>query len=110
VAMRGRTLRWLLSRIEPQRTYYLLGELQLAGKPPLPVTDLDLYRPVSYRGNVLRLHYARAAELVPWLDWVAADGEVYVQFWLKSGEAAVTFAPGEDRPVDRAPKELRSFP
>lgn len=109
VAMRGRTLRWLLSRVDSQRTYYLLGELQVAGKPSLPVADLGLYRPVSYRGNVLRLHYARATELAPWLDLVAAEGEIYVQFWLKPGEPAVALAPGEERPVDRVPKELRPF-
>ena len=50
---------------------------------------METYNPASYRGGVLRLHYARAAELGPWLDLVAVRGEV-VQFWLKPGEAAVT--------------------
>ncbi len=73
------------------------------------MTELDRYRPASYRGNVLRLHYAREAELTPWLDRVAAQGEVYVQFWLKPGDAAVALEPGEERPVNRIPELLREF-
>ncbi|MCP5460027.1 MAG: metal-dependent hydrolase [Gammaproteobacteria bacterium] len=110
VDMRGRSLRWLVSRIDPARTYYLLGEMEMAGDKPQPVGDLDLYRPVSYRGQALRLHYARAEELEPWLDLVAAQGEVYVQFWLKPGEAQVEVYGGqEDRPAERVPAELRRF-
>lgn len=109
VDMRGRTLRGLISRIDKGRTYYLLGELEIAGQPRPPVTELDRYRPASYRGNVLRLHYAREAELTPWLDRVAAQGEVYVQFWLKPGDAAVALEPGEERPVNRIPELLREF-
>jgi inner membrane protein len=107
--MWGRTLRWRLSRIDKGRTYYLLGEMQIAGKKRVPVENIDLYRPASYRGNVLKLHYAREEELEPWLDLVATQGEVYVQFWLKPGEAAVEFAPGEERPVERVPEELKKF-
>lgn len=33
-------------------------------------------------GKVLRLRYARAEELEPYLNMVAAPGEVYVQFWF----------------------------
>ena len=36
--------------------------------------------PTRYRGGVLKLHYARAQELEPWLDRVAVRGEVVVQF------------------------------
>jgi len=45
---------------------------------------VDTYNPATYRGGVLQLHYARAAELEPWLDLVAIRGEVVVQFWLKA--------------------------
>jgi inner membrane protein len=109
VDLRGRTLRWLLSRIDQSRTYYLLGELEIAGKKLAPVDNLNLYRPATYRGNVLRLHYAREEELGPWLDLVAAQGEVYVQFWLKPGEAAVELMPGEEKPVERIPEQLQKF-
>lgn len=44
------------------------------------IEDLDLYRPADFDGKVLRLHYARAEELGPYLGMVAAQGEVYVQF------------------------------
>jgi len=47
-------------------------------------TLVDTYNPATYRGGVLQLHYARAAELEPWLDLVAIRGEVVVQFWLKA--------------------------
>jgi hypothetical protein len=40
---------------------------------------VDTYNPASYRGGILRLHYARARELGPWLDRVAVRGEVVVQ-------------------------------
>ncbi len=54
--------------------------------------SVDTYNPASYRGGILRLHYARAQELEPWLDLVAVRGEVVVQFWLKPGEAAARIA------------------
>jgi inner membrane protein len=51
----------------------------LAGR----LDSVESYNPASYRGGILRLHYARARELGPWLDLVAVRGEVVVQFWLK---------------------------
>ena len=42
--------------------------------------SVESYNPASYRGGILRLHYAHAQELEPWLDLVAARGEVVVQF------------------------------
>ena len=57
----------------------------------------------------LQLHYARAQELQPWLDRVAVRGEIVVQFWLKPGEAAVMLEKGEEREVERVPKQLRRF-
>ena len=56
---------------------------------------MESYNPASYRGGILRLHDARAAELGLWLDLVAVRGEVIVQFWFRPGEAAVTLGPGE---------------
>ena len=60
-------------------------------------------------GGVLRLHYARARELEPWLDRVAVRGEIVVQFWLKLGETAVTLGPGEEQREERIPEQLKQF-
>ena len=113
VAMQGHTLRWLVSRIDQSRPYFLLGEVEIAdGKGPAltgRLDSVDTYNPASYRGGVLRLHYARATELEPWLDRVAVRGEVVVQFWLKPGEVAVTLGAGEEREVERIPEQLRRF-
>ena len=113
VDMSGHTLRWLVSRIDQQRTYYLLGEVEMPdGRGPALTGRLDSvesYNPASYRGGILRLHYARAPELGPWLDRVAVRGKVVVQFWLKPGEAAVTLGPGEEREVEKIPAQLRRF-
>ncbi len=107
VEMRGRSLRWLLGRIDQRRVYYLSGEIQTARVEP--VADIDRYRPVAYSGQTMTLRYARAQELGPWLDLVAAKGEVFVQFWLRPGEAAVTFELGNEPPADPIPAELRAF-
>lgn len=108
VDMRGRNLRWLLSKIDQQRTYYLLGEMQIAGvKAVMPLTNIDLYQPAVYSGSILKLHYATGEELKPWLDLTAAQGEVFVQFWLKPGDPPVAFEPGEEKPVERIPEELQ---
>ncbi len=114
VDMAGHTLRWLLNRIDQSRPYFLLGEVEVAdGRGPALTGRLDSvesYNPASYRGGILQLHYARAAELGPWLDLVAVRGEVVVQFWLKPGEAAATLGVGEERrEVERIPEQLRRF-
>ena len=63
VAMAGHTLRWLVSRIEPGRPYYLLGEVEMPdGRGPAITGRLDTietYHPASYRDGMLRLHDAR---------------------------------------------------
>ena len=113
VAMSGHTLRWLVNRIDRSRPYFLLGEVEISdGKESALAGRLDrieTYQPASYRGGVLSLHYARAAELWPWLDRVAVRGEIVVQFWLKPGEAAVTLGAGEEQREDRIPVQLRRF-
>ena len=113
VALRGHTLRWLLGRIDQSRPYYLLGEVEIAdGRGPAltgRLDSVDTYNPASYRGGILRLHYARAPELTPWLDLIAVRGEVVVQFWLQPGEAAVSLGAGEEREVERIPEQLRRF-
>jgi len=113
VTMAGHSLRWLVSRIDQSRLYYLLGEVEIAdGRGPAltgRLDSVDTYNPASYRGGILRLHYARARELGPWLDLIAVRGEVVVQFWLKPGEAAVTLGTGEEREVERIPAQLRRF-
>ena len=106
-------MRWLLSRIEPGRAYYLLGEVEMPeGRGPAltgRLDSVDTYNPAIYRGGVLTLHYARAPELEPWIDLVAVRGEIVVQFWLKPGEAAVTLGAGEEREVEQIPEQLRRF-
>jgi inner membrane protein len=113
VDMAGHTLRWLVSRIDQSCPYFLLGEVEIHdGRGPAltgRLDSVDTYNPASYRGGILRLHYARAPELGPWLDLVAIRGEVVVQFWLKPGEAAVTLGVGEEREVERIPEQLRRF-
>jgi hypothetical protein len=71
--------------------------------------SVDTYNPASYRGGILRLHYARAPELGPWLDLVAVRGEVVVQFWLRPGEAAVTLGSGEEQREERIPEQIKKF-
>jgi len=107
IEMQGRTLCWLLGKIDQRRVYYLSGEVQ-TGKVD-PVANIELYQPVLYSRQTMTLRYARAQELGPWLDLVAAKGEVFVQFWLKPGEAAVTLSAVEESPADRIPRQLRRF-
>ena len=107
VEMQGRTLRWLLSKVDQRRVYFINGEVQTGRIGP--VANIDLYQPVAYSGQTMTLRYARAPELGPWLDLVAARGEVFVQFWLKPGEQTVYFDLGNDPPVDPIPNELRGF-
>ena len=101
------------SAVPAYNPYFLLGEVEIAdGRGPAitgRLDSVDTYNPASYRGGILRLHYARAAELEPWLDLVAVRGEVMVQFWLKPGETAVTLGTGEEREVERIPEQLRRF-
>jgi len=107
VDMRGRSLRWLLGKIDQRRVYFINGEIQTGRVEP--VADIELYRPVAYSGQTMTLRHARAQELGPWLDLVAAKGEVFVQFWLRPGEAAVYFDLGNEPSVDPIPEELRRF-
>ena len=107
VEMKGRTLRWLLGRIDQRRVYYLSGEIQTARVEP--VANIDRYQPVIYSGQTMTLRYARAQELTPWLDLVAARGEVFVQFWLRPGEQAAAFEVGEEPPEEPIPGELRQY-
>lgn len=44
-----------------------------------PIANIDLHQPVTYSSQIVTLRYARAQELGPWLDLVAAKGEVFVQ-------------------------------
>ena len=94
VNMRGKHLAWLLERIDRQRIYYLMGKM-IVGKELKQVSDINLYRPADFDGKVLHLHYAQAEELDPYLYMVAAQGEIYVQFWLRSGDAPVEMTLGE---------------
>ncbi|MGH9962430.1 MAG: metal-dependent hydrolase, partial [Pyrinomonadaceae bacterium] len=68
---------------------------------------LDLYRPADFNGKLLRLHYARADELTPYLGLVAAQGEMYVQFWLRAGERPVEVSFSDERPEEVIPGVLK---
>lgn len=57
----------------------------------------------------MTLRYARAQELTPWLDLVAAKGEIFVQFWMRLGERAVVFELGNDPVEDQIPDALKRF-
>ena len=107
VEMKGRTLRWLVSKIDQRRVYFINGEVQTGRIEP--VANIELYQPVTYSGQTMTIRYARAQELGPWLDLVAAKGEIFVQFWLKPGEQPVFFDLGHDPPADPIPEELRRF-
>ena len=107
VEMKGRTLRGLVSKVDQRRVYFINGEVQTGRIEP--VANIELYQPVTYSGQTMTIRHARASELGPWLDLVAAKGEVFVQFWLKPGEQPVYFDLGNDPPADPIPAELRPF-
>ncbi len=109
VDMRGRSLRWLLDRLDTKHTYFISGELRMGARLDPPVEDIDLYRPARFSGKVLRLQFARERELEPYLGMVAAEGELYVQVWLKPGDEAVEVALGEERGGDAVPAALRGY-
>lgn len=73
------------------------------------MANIDKYQPVIYSGQTMILRYARAQELGPWLDLVAAKGEVFVQFWLRPGEQAVVFEVGSEPVEEPIPAGLRRF-
>ena len=97
-----------LARRAPRQAAYLLpvgrddgGEQ--AGEDRVP-RSLQAGR---LRWKVLRLLNARAEELGPYLGLVAAQGEVYVQFWLREGEAAVKMSLSDERPEEAIPEVLK---
>ena len=61
IEMKGRTLRGLPGKIDQRRVYFVNGEVQ-TGKIE-PIANIDLYQPVTYSGQTMTLHYARAQEL-----------------------------------------------
>jgi len=109
VDMRGRTLRWLLGRIDTSRTYYISGEMRMGTKLDAPVQELQLYRPARFSGQVLRLHYARAQDLGRYLGMLAAEGELFVQFWLRPDDPPLELVIEEQGDVDVIPEALRKF-
>ncbi len=70
---------------------------------------IDLYRPVALSGKMLKLHYAREEELGAYLGMTAAEGEVYVQFWLKPGDEAVELVVGDTGEREVEPEELAGY-
>jgi len=109
IDMCGRTLRWLLDRLDTQRTYFISGERRMGSRLDAPVEDLQRYRPARFAGQVLKLHYARAQDLERYLGMLAAEGELFVQFWLRPGDPPLELAVEEQAEVDPIPEELRGF-
>jgi inner membrane protein len=109
VDMRGRSLRWLLDQIGTGRTAYLSGELRMGSRLNPPVQDLDQYRPARFAGQILKLHYARSSDLGPFLGMVAAEGELFLQFWLKPGDPPLELAIGVSDKADPIPAALKSY-
>ena len=83
--------------------------MRMGSRRDEPVQDIDLYRPARFSGKVLRLHYAREGKLQPYLGMVAAEGELYVQIWLRPGDEAVEITLGEERMKGSIPKELAGY-
>jgi inner membrane protein len=98
----------MLERIDRQQTYYVMSKM-LVEKELKAVGDISPYRPADFDGKVLHLHYARAEELDPYLYMVAAQGEMYVQFWLRPGDTPVEVTLGEDKPESVIPEVLRTY-
>jgi inner membrane protein len=109
VNMRGRSLGWLIKQLDQNRTCYLSGELRMGDQKAAPLQDLDRYRPALFSGQVLRLHYARGADLTAYLDMVAVEGEVFMQVWLKPGDPAVELRVDEVEKTDVIPNQLKGF-
>jgi inner membrane protein len=109
VNMRGRALQWLLDQIDKQHTYYLSGELRMGGRQDTPVEDIDQYKPARFMGRMLMLRYARARELGPYRNLVAAEGEIFVQFWLKPGDSAVELSVDGGGGAGLVPEVLRGY-
>ena len=106
----GEALGYGLARREQTRLSVSYTHLDVYKRQKIePVANIELYQPVSYSGQTMMIRYARAQELGPWLDLVAAKGEVFVQFWLKRGEQPVFFDLGNDPPADPIPAELKPF-
>jgi len=74
------------------------------------VANVELYRPVTCSSPIMTLRHARAQELGPWLDFVAAKGEIFVQFWLRPGEQAAAFEVGDGPPEDVGPGDVVLIP
>lgn len=108
IDMSGRTLRWLLTHIDTNRDYFLLGEMQVAGQFK-ELQELDSYHPAQFSGRVLKLHYAREKQITKYLDMVAAQGEIYIQYWLHEGDPPVRLDFGTGEPESLVPDELTGF-
>ncbi len=103
--MSGHSLNWLLNQIDQSKTYYLSGQMMVA-ESMHQVQDIDLYSPVRFSGKILKLHYARAGELQRYLDLVASEGEVFIQYWLRDGESGPVVNTAERENRDVMPKLL----
>ena len=89
VDMKGRSLRWLMEALEGKPNLYLVGELWIDAQRIPAVERIELYHPVLWSGDRVRLHYAKAQDLRDYRHLVAIRGEVMVQMWLGPGDQPV---------------------
>jgi len=109
VAMRGRSVQWLLNRIDTRHTYYISGKLRLGRTQAAGMVETARYNPVWFSGKALTLSYARLQDLEAYRNLVAAEGEVIVQFRLKLGEDAVEWSGQGDGKKILVPEVLRGY-
>ncbi len=108
VDMKSRSLSWVLKQIDTKRSYFISGQMQV-GEKVIEVSNLNLYSPVAFQGNILRLHYAREEEIRSYLGLTATQGEIFVQYWLKPGDPPVDIAIEEQAPPEVIPKALQKY-
>jgi len=70
---------------------------------------LDSYHHAQFSGRVLKLHYAREKQIAKYLDMVAAQGEIYIQYWLHEDDPPVRLDFGDDERDSLIPDELAGF-
>ena len=85
------------------------GEMRMGSRLDAQVQNLQFYRPARFAGQILGLHYARAEDLGRSPGMLAADGELFVQFWLKPDDKPLELVIDDQGDVDVIPEELRRF-
>lgn len=109
IPMTGRTLDDLLAPLDPTRPHFLSGELRLGSRREGPLQDLERYQPAWLAGQTLILRHARAQDLDRYRHRVIAEGEVFLQLWLKPGDPPVALDLGEKPRREVIPRGLKGY-